>query len=377
MERSALVEAVELLTRALDQIATLPSSPTQRREQIKLGVALANALMHTKGYAAPETRAALDRARSLIEQAEALGEPPDDPSLLFSILYGYWAANLLAFNGSVLCELAAQFLAIAKKQSATGPLMIGHRLMGSSLMLTGDIAEGRAHYDQAIVPYDPVEHRPLTTRFGQDIRVAILSFRSWGLWLLGYPDAALADANHALKDAREIGQAATLMYALFFTSATQIFCGNYADASALLNELVALANEKSASYWKAWAIISQGWLLALSGKPSDAIEMITSGVGAYRSTGATIYAPMYLSYLTRAHAEVGQLAEAWRCIEEAVAAVEKTKERLWEAEIHRIAGEITLKSPNYRVRGKLKRISRRHSRLRASSKQSPWNSAPQ
>jgi tetratricopeptide (TPR) repeat protein len=144
--------------------------------------------------------------------------------------------------------------------------MIGHRLMGSSLMLTGDIAEGRAHYDQAIVLYDPVEHRPLTTRFGQDIRVAILSFRSWGLWLLGYPDAALADANHALEDAREIGQAATLMYALLFTSATQIFCGNYADASALLNELVALANEKSASYWKAWAIISQGWLLAASPK---------------------------------------------------------------------------------------------------------------
>ena len=230
--------------------------------------------------------------------------------------------------------------------------MIGHRLRGSSLMLTGDIAEGRAHYDQAIVPYDPVEHRPLTTRFGQDIRVAILSFRSWGLWLLGYPDAALADANHALKDAREIGQAATLMHALLFTSTTQIFCGNYADASALLNELVAFANEKSASYWKAWAIIRQGWLLALSAKPSDAIEMITSGVSAYRSTGATIYAPMYLSYLTRAHAEVGQLAEAWRCIEEAVAAVEKTKERLWEAEIHRIAGEITLKSPELPGRGK-------------------------
>jgi predicted ATPase len=135
------------------------------------------------------------------------------------------------------------------------------------------------------------------------------------------------------------------MHALAFTSATKIFCGNYAAASALLNELVALADEKSALYWKAWAIISQGWLLALSGKPAEAVEMITSGISAYRSTGAAIYVPMYLSYLTTAHAEVGQLAEAWRCIEEAVAAVEKTKERLWEAEIHRIAGEITLKSP--------------------------------
>ena len=81
---------------------SLPSRPAQRREQIKLQVALANALMHTKGYAAAETRAALDQVRSLIEQAEALGEPPDDPSLLFSILYGFWAANLIAFDGSAL-----------------------------------------------------------------------------------------------------------------------------------------------------------------------------------------------------------------------------------------------------------------------------------
>ena len=89
-------------------------------------------------------------------------------------------ANLVAFNGDVIRELAAQFLALAEKQGTTVPLMIGHRLMGSSLMLTGDIAEGRAHYDQAIALYDPVEHRPLATRFGQDVGVAILSFRSMG-----------------------------------------------------------------------------------------------------------------------------------------------------------------------------------------------------
>ena len=96
--------------------------------------------------------------------------------------------------------------------------MIGHRLMGISLLFTGDIAESRAHFDRALALYDPAEHRPLATRFGQDVGVSVLSFRSWPLWLLGYPEAALADADHALKDAREIGQAATLMFALFFTS---------------------------------------------------------------------------------------------------------------------------------------------------------------
>ena len=99
LERSALVEAVEQLTRALAQIATLPATPALRREQIKLQVALITPLIHVKGYAAPETKAAAERARLLIEQAEALGEPPEDPLLLFSVLYGFWVANYVAFNG--------------------------------------------------------------------------------------------------------------------------------------------------------------------------------------------------------------------------------------------------------------------------------------
>ncbi len=348
LERSALVEAGAQLTRALDQIATLPATPALRREQIKLQVALMTPLMHVKGHAAPETKAAVERARSLIEQAEALGEPLDDPLLLFSVLFALWSANAVAFNGDVCRDLAAHFLALAEKQRTIIPLMVGHRIMGVSLTSTGAFEEGLAHYDQAIALYDPIEHRPLATRFSVDVGVGILCYRSWALWLLGRPDAALADIDHALKHARNIGQAATLMHALALTSSTHIFCGNYAAASALLNELVALADEKSALYWKAWGTVSQGWLLALSGKASDAVQMITTGINAHRSTGAIIYVPMYLSHLMRAYVEVGQFDDAWRCIEEAMRAVEKTKERLWEAEIHRIAGEIALKSPELR-----------------------------
>jgi hypothetical protein len=120
----------------------------------------------------------VERARLLIEQAETLGEPPEDPLLLFSVLYGFWVANLVAFNGDVMCELAVQFLALADKQRATGPLMMGHRLMGLSLLHTGEIADGRAHLDRAITLYDPAEHRVLATRFGQDIGAATLSWKS-------------------------------------------------------------------------------------------------------------------------------------------------------------------------------------------------------
>jgi hypothetical protein len=224
LARSALVEAAGQLTRALGQIAALPATPASRREQIKLQVALITPLMHVKGYAAPETKAAAERARLLIEQAEALGEPPEDPLLLFSVLFGFWVASYVAFDGEVMLNLATQFLALADKPGAIVPLMIGHRLMGISLAWTGGISEGRAHLDQALALYDPAEHRPLATRFGQDAGVSTLSYRSLALWLLGYPDAALTDSVQALKDAREIGQAAVLLYALFHTSIIRIHC---------------------------------------------------------------------------------------------------------------------------------------------------------
>ena len=344
LERSAIVEAVEQLTRALDQIAVLPATPTLRREQIRLQVALITPIMHVKGYAAPESKAAVERAHLFIEQAEARDEPLDDPLLLFTVLYGLWVANYAAFNGDVLREFANQFLALAEKQGATDPLMIGHRLVGLSLISTGNIGQGRVHLDRALALYDPAAHRPLATRFGQDARVSALSCRSQAQWLLGYPDAALMDVDHALKDAREIDQAAALMYALFFTSFTVINCGNYPTANTLLDELVALADEKGALQWKANAMGQRGWVLALTGKAEDAVPMIASGITASRSTAATVGAPSWLSNLASAHAKLGRLDDAWRCIGEAMTGVKTTKERRWEAEVNRIAGEIALMS---------------------------------
>jgi hypothetical protein len=147
----------------------------------------------------------LDKARRLIEQAVALGEPSEDPLLSFSVLFGFWVASRSAFNDNVVLELATQFLTLAEKQGATVPLMMGHRQMGASLAYTRNVAQGREHLDRAITLYDAAEHRPLATRFGQDIGVTILFHRSLLQWLLGYPEAALADSKQATSRARESG----------------------------------------------------------------------------------------------------------------------------------------------------------------------------
>ena len=255
LARYALVEGAEQLKRALDQIATLPTTPVLRREEIKLEVAFANALA-----------------------------------------------------------------------------------------LTGDLVGGKEHYDRALVIYHPAEHPPLTTRSGRDVGVTLLSFRASCVWQLGYPAASRNDAERAVKNARETGQATTLMYALFSAVVNHIRCGNYAAAHTEVDELIALADERGAAYWKASGTAARGWLFTETGKASDAIRAITSGITSLRSTGAILYEPRHLWFLAKAYAELGQPDDARRCIDDAIDKVERSKEKWCEAEVHRIAGEIALKS---------------------------------
>jgi predicted ATPase len=208
---------------------------------------------------------------------------------------------------------------------------------------TGDIEGALGHIDQAMALYDPVEHRQLATRFGQDVRVALSFYQSLSRWPLGFPEAALADADRAIKDARDVGQAATLMAALTLTSLTHIHCGSYQVATMQLDEAIALADEKGALFWKTGAMLVTGCLLAVTGKSADAVLKMTNGLNAWRQTGTTVWTPAYFSYLARAHADLGQIDEASRRIGEALSALQTTRETWYEAEIHRIAGEIALR----------------------------------
>ena len=218
----------------------------------------------------------------MIEQAETLGEPPDDPLLLFSVLYGFWVASIVAFDGDVTRELAAEFLALAEKQRAIVPLMIGHRALATSLLCTGDITEGREHYNQALELFDPAAHRGLATRFGQDVGVTILSWRPLALWLLGYPEAALAD-----DASRCIGEAMTLVETTketWFEAEVHRIAGEIAlkslqpdaaKAEAYFERSLSVAREQKAKSWELRAAMSLARLWRDQGKVQQARELLT------------------------------------------------------------------------------------------------------
>jgi predicted ATPase len=326
-------------------VGTLPQTSDTRRQQIKFQVALLAPTTNSKGFAAPETKAAVERAQALIEEAEALGEPLDDPLLLVTVLYGFWQNNFFAFNSTILDEFSRRILALAEKQRASTALMIGHRCTGVSLQATGKISEGRRHLDQAVALYNAAEHRPLVTRFPVDALVASLVSRALILWMLGYPKAALSDADRAINEGRATRQAVSLMGALFYAAFTSAWCGEYATARTLIDELLLLAKEKDMPFLTALGTMQLGAVLALTGDTAPAVTNLSAGIAQHRSMGSTYLTPYYLTLLAKAKAELGHNDDAWQRHFEAIEAMEKGGEVQHEAEVYRVAGEIALRQP--------------------------------
>jgi class 3 adenylate cyclase/tetratricopeptide (TPR) repeat protein len=340
--RSAFAEAVAQLHRALDQIATLPATPALRQEEIEVQVSVINPLMNMGGYSSPAAKAATERARVLIERAEALGEPLEKPLLLYTVLYLAWATNFGAFDGNALRTLAAQFLAVAEKQGDPFAIMYGHHLTGHSLVMTGSPAQALLHADHAIGLHD-LKYRPLSLVFGFDCGIVSSGLRSNARWFLGYPDAAMADANQGLNEARDFDHAGNIFQALHNAIITHFLCGNHAVVEALANEVSALAEKHDAPMWKATGHIYRAWALAVAGKASEAVQMVTPGVTAHRPS-ATFLAPVRLSLWAKSYAELGQLDEALRFVDAAKEFIERTGETWFEVGVHCIAGEIAFKS---------------------------------
>ena len=216
-------------------------------------------------------------------------------------------------------ELAAQFLALAEKQGATVPLMVGHRVMGISLLTTGDVVAGRAHFDHAMALYDPAVHRPLATRFGQDLR--------FQLWSFG---RSLVDAWLSRRCARG-RQPGAQGCARDRSSRHFDVCAGVRQARLTSCAEITRQQARSSRNLSLWRtkrvrsvlegernICSKVGYFAVTGKASDAVHTITTGISALRSTGATVVDAVVLSYLARAYAELGQFDEAWRCIGEAM-----------------------------------------------------------
>jgi class 3 adenylate cyclase/predicted ATPase len=331
-ERSANLEAVVHLRKGLELLGKLPEGAERARRELGLQVALGGALISTKGYAAPETGQAYARAHQLCGE---LGESP----LLFPALYGQYVHHEVRSEFAASHAYAQELLRLGQEKADPVSLLVGHRIVGASLFYLGRPTVACTHLEQAVALYVPEEHRSLALVYGYDARVVSRFYLLETLFVLGYPDRALALCREALAEAHGLSPG-TLAYALNHAGYAHHFRREREPVRMLAEELVLLAKEQSFPYWLAAGTILKGWALADGGRSEAGIAALRHGIEAWRATGAELYMPYHLALLSEAEAKGGQSTEALSRLAEALARATRTGEGWFDAELHRLKGRV-------------------------------------
>jgi len=312
--KSAVREAIAQLRRGLGLLDGLPETRERQQLELDIHVTLTQALMAGKGYADPETVAALEQANRLVTETGAVGTPRH-----FSVLYGLWNATVTGGAVPAALEHATNFLSFAQSQPSSGPLLIGHRILALSLIYSGDYRAALTHLETAASLYRPDEHRDSAFRYGQDIGVGAFVQLSWALWHRGYPDQSARAADRALAYSRELGHAHTLAHALSFAGRAAVFARDVATVCACSNDCVALATEHGFAQWAAHGRILQGWAQAQKGQATTGIIRIRDGMAALEATGTRSTTPLFLTLLAEALALAGKIEEGLAALGDALA----------------------------------------------------------
>jgi len=315
---------------------------TRERQQLKLDihVALTAALMAGKGYANRETVAALERANRLVSETASVGTP-----LHFSVLWGLWVSTYNSGAIAAALEHATNFLSVAQSQPSSGPLLVGHRILALSLIVSGDYRAALAHVETAVSLYRPDEHRDSAFHYGQDVGVSAFTVLSWALWHRGHPDQSARAADHALALSRQLGHAHTRSSAFWFAGMAAVFARDVATVYAHSSDCVAVATEHGFPQWAAFGRILQGWADAQNGQATAGIAHIRDGMAAVKATGHRLHTPFWLTLLAEALAFAGRIEEALAALDDALAKAAVSGARGLDAEIHRLRGELTGRLP--------------------------------
>ena len=210
---------------------------------------------------------------------------------------------------------------------------------------SGDHRTALAHLETAASLYRPDEHRDSALHYGQDIGVSAFVQLSWAFWHRGYPDQSARAADRALAYSRELGHAHTLSHAFWFAGMAAVFARDVATVQAYGNDCVALATEHGFPHWAALGRILQGWVGAQRGEATTGIAHIRDGMAAAETAGTRASVPFFLALLAEALAFAGEIEEGLAALDDALATAAVSGEKGWDAEIHRLRGELTGRLP--------------------------------
>ena len=335
VQRSANAEAISHLTTALELLQTLPDTLERTRQELTLQIALGAPLAATKGIGAPEVGTVYNRARELCQQG---GEALQLSRVLYA-LHRFYAvrAELQAAR-----EIAEQHLRLAQSVQDPALLLHAHLTLGAAFLWLGEFAPAREYLEQGIASYDPQQHRSRAFVSGEHPGVTNLGFAAWALWCLGYPEQALKRSQEALTLARKLSYPYLQASALAFAAWSHQFRREIQLTQERAEAAIILASEQGFPLFLGWGTTLRGWVLAEKGQGKEGIAQLRQGLDAFRATGAELWRPYNLALLAESYGKIGQVKEGLKVVAEALATVDETGERFYEAELYRLQGELTL-----------------------------------
>jgi predicted ATPase len=344
-QRFSFVEAANHFTTGLTLLKTQPDTLERTQQELMLQIALGGSLTATKGPGALEVGETYTRARELCQR---IGETPQ----LFSVLSGLRSFHLVRGEYQTARKLGEQMLRIAQSVQDTTLLLGAHFALETTCLFLGELALARGHFEQGIALHESQPKRSSAPVPGQDLEVASLCNAGYLLWLLGYPEQALNRSNEALTLTQGLAHPYDRAFALVGADTVRSFRGESQTAQELAEAGITLSTEQGLPFFLTAEFIHRGWALAQQGQTEEGIAQIHKGLTASRATGTEAYRAAYLGCLADAYRIANQPEDGLPVVAEALAVVDKTGERWWEAELYRLKGELLLAQEDKKQKSK-------------------------
>ena len=333
--RTAFLEAITHFQTALKLLGELPESPERDELELQLQQSLASAFIAARGFGAEETFHAFHRALHLCEKLERTPQ-------IFAVLNGMAGAYLLRGDFERSREAAEDLLARAQRVGDATALLMGHRVLGMSLFMIGELADARRELKDAIAVYDPPLHAPLALVFSHDFKATAQIYLALTSMLLGDIDGGMSHGHEALAYAEQLRHPHSICYVLAFLTATYMVVDMPVAAAPLADRVICQSSEYGFPQWLCAGHLLRGWGRVETGDAKSGLDDIRVSIGAMETTGAIVWIQFGRYQLARALSRIGQQDEALRLVDRILAEIKQTTGRWYESEVHRLRADLLL-----------------------------------
>src|SRR5262249_39454630 len=327
--------AIALARRGLSLLQTLSPSTRRDASELEVQLVLAPSYRVTLGWAAPELGSVLDRALALCDRVGTADQRAQT-------LYGMQSFTIVAGRLEKSALITEEMVRTYRETERSEPPRAAFAMYAGVKLQMGRFQEGIAEADSLAHETDPVQLQRLQESQGLNYAILARAWQSHGLWCLGRPDTALEAATHAQRLAREMRQPFSQAIAATYLALLQHLRADPATFHQQAKEALALSTEFKATYYRVWASILVAYAETLGKPEPGAVARLVRAIEAFQETGARLRLPYYLSLLADAYLRLGDAERGLAALEEGLSRSRETSERWWDAELHRVRGELLL-----------------------------------